>query len=94
MPITTRRFPIPLAALLLLAAPLGCNSDAPGRRGRGRRRRHRGAIGADATQRGELASARSGLRTVQAEQAGREIRQDLRQAAGVVEDRSATSRAG
>jgi hypothetical protein len=33
MPITPRDFPIPLVALILLAAPLGCNSDAPGRPG-------------------------------------------------------------
>jgi gas vesicle protein len=31
MPITPRPFPIPLVALILLAAPLGCNSDTPGR---------------------------------------------------------------
>src|SRR5205823_2764569 len=30
MPSTARSFPVPPAALLLLAAPLGCHSDAPG----------------------------------------------------------------
>jgi len=82
MPITLRRFPVPPAALLLLAAPLGCNSDSSNHPETGGK-----AVTRSAPTSPDPGSASGEIRDHgQPERIARRIHQNVREAAGGVED--------